>query len=179
MTVRLISHPSSLPSASPYRLVDARNRELVWANTFLDAQRMRQLSLRSLRAYGYDLLHLARWLQQTRHCLQHLTESLLINYVRCQLDHEPKPAASTINHRLGVRAVSIVSTTDGRFLGAGPTFSVPIPRARLWVTAALTITSLPACDCGSPAAWSFLFPPSRSPLFGKASIPFAISPSWP
>jgi site-specific recombinase XerD len=102
MTVRLISHRSSLPSASPYRLVDARSRELVWANTFLDAQRLRQLSLRSLRAYGYDLLHLARWLQQTRHCLPHLTESLLINYVRCQLDHEPKPAASTINHRLGV-----------------------------------------------------------------------------
>ena len=25
-----------------------------------------------------------------------------------------------------------------------------IPRARLWVTAALTIASLPACDCGSP-----------------------------
>ena len=102
MTVRLISHPSSLPSASPYRLVDARNRELAWANTFLDAQRMRQLSLRSLRAYGYDLLHLARWLPHTRHSLQHLTESLLIDYVRCQLDHEPKPAASTINHRLGV-----------------------------------------------------------------------------
>ena len=73
MTVRLISHPSALPSASPYRLVDARNRELAWANTFLDAQRMRQLSLRSLRAYGYDLLHLARWLPHTRHSLQHLT----------------------------------------------------------------------------------------------------------
>ena len=102
MTLRLISHPCSLPSASPYRLVDAQNRELVWANAFLDAQRIRQLSLRSLRAYGYDLLHLARWLQHTRHSLQHLTESLLIGYVRCQLDHEPKPAASTINHRLGV-----------------------------------------------------------------------------
>ena len=31
--------------------------------TFLDAQHLRQLSLRSLRAYAYDLLHFARWLQ--------------------------------------------------------------------------------------------------------------------
>jgi hypothetical protein len=36
-------------------------QEVTWANAFLDAQRIRQLSLRSLGAYGYDLLHFARW----------------------------------------------------------------------------------------------------------------------
>ena len=41
----------------PYRLVDQQDQELAWANAFLDAQRLRQLSLRSLRAYGFDLLH--------------------------------------------------------------------------------------------------------------------------
>src|SRR6516162_8503693 len=59
MTFQLILRSSVPPSASPYRLLDGKGRELVWANAFLDAQRLRQLSLRSLRAYGYDLLHLA------------------------------------------------------------------------------------------------------------------------
>jgi integrase/recombinase XerD len=102
MTLRLVAHNSSPASASPYRLLDEQDRELTWANDFLDAQRLRQLSLRSLRAYGYDLLHLARWLQQTQHSLPKLNQSLLLDYVRCQLDHVPKSTSSTINHRLGV-----------------------------------------------------------------------------
>jgi site-specific recombinase XerD len=89
-------------SASPYRLLDPQGREAAWANDFLDAQRVRQLSLHSLRAYGYDLLHLARWLHHTRHSLAKLDESCLLDYVRCQLDHVPKPTPQTINHRLGV-----------------------------------------------------------------------------
>ena len=36
-------------SASPWRVLDECGREVAWANTFLDAQRVRQLSLRSLR----------------------------------------------------------------------------------------------------------------------------------
>jgi integrase/recombinase XerD len=102
MTLRLISQNSLPASASPYRLLDEQGRELAWANNFLDAQRLRQLSLRSLRAYGYDLLHFARWLQDTRHSLAKLNQSCLLDYVRSQLDHAPKPTPSTINHRLGV-----------------------------------------------------------------------------
>jgi hypothetical protein len=54
-------------------LVDDEGREITWANVFLDAQRVRQLSLRSLRAYGYDLLHFARWSLQLslRHSAGH------------------------------------------------------------------------------------------------------------
>ena len=102
MNLRLVWHNSSPASASPYRLVDEQGRELAWVNYFLDAQKLRQLSLRSLRAYAYDLLHLARWLQDTRHSLAKLNQSLLLDYVRCQLDHHPKPTPQTINHRLGV-----------------------------------------------------------------------------
>ncbi len=102
MTLRLVLRNSLPASASPYRLLDKQGRELAWANNFLDAQRLRQLSLRSLRAYGYDLLHLARWLHQTRRSLAKINESCLLDYVRDQLDHEPKPTPSTINHRLGV-----------------------------------------------------------------------------
>jgi len=72
------------------------------ANALLDAQRVRQLSLRSLRAYAYDLLHFARWLEQTPQLLSEITESTLLSYVRHQLDREPQPSPQTVNHRLGV-----------------------------------------------------------------------------
>jgi len=63
MKLTLVERPLVPPSASPYRLLDEQGQEVAWANTFLDAQRIRQLSLRSLRAYAYDLLHFARWFQ--------------------------------------------------------------------------------------------------------------------
>ena len=64
MKLSLIHQSSVAASASPYRLLDEQGQEVAWVNAFLDAQRVRQLALRSLRAYAYDLLHLARWLQQ-------------------------------------------------------------------------------------------------------------------
>jgi len=102
MSVRLVVKNSSPASVSPYRLLDERNREITWANQFLDAQTVRQLSLRSLRAYAYDLLHLARWFDHTRHSLHRLNQSLLLDYVRHQLEHQPSPTPQTINHRLCV-----------------------------------------------------------------------------
>jgi hypothetical protein len=54
MSVSLIHKPALPVSSSPYRLVDDKGQEITWANAFLDAQRIRQLSLRSVRAYAYD-----------------------------------------------------------------------------------------------------------------------------
>ena len=102
MSFRVVVNNSLPASASPYRLVDDRGRELTWANQFLDAQRLRQLSLRSLRAYAFDLLHAARWFQAHRHSLAQLNQSRLLDYVRHQLQHPPQPTPQTINHRLGV-----------------------------------------------------------------------------
>jgi integrase/recombinase XerD len=99
MNLSLIHQPFVAASASPFRLLDAQGQEIDWANAFLDAQRVRQLSLRSLRAYAYDLLHFARWLAQP---LPEITESTLLDYVRHQLDQQPKPSPRTVNHRLGV-----------------------------------------------------------------------------
>jgi integrase/recombinase XerD len=94
--------PSVPASASPYRLLDEQG-EIGWANSFLDAQRIRQLSVRSLRAYAYDLLHFARWWSQyPAQPLSEITESTLLDYVRYQLDQEPKPTPQTVNHRLVV-----------------------------------------------------------------------------
>lgn len=103
MNLSLLHRPAVPAGASPYRLVDHQGHEIAWANDFLDAQRIRQLSLRSLRAYGYDLLHFARWrLQHSAPTLLEMDESALLDYVRDQLNELPQPTPQTINHRLGV-----------------------------------------------------------------------------
>jgi|APDOM4702015118_1054815.scaffolds.fasta_scaffold18802_1 site-specific recombinase XerD len=120
-----VSHQPLLPpSASPYRLLDACGQEIGWVNTFLDAQRIRQLSARSLRTYAFDLLHFARWLVDhppplaephpldqrnplaelhplaEPHPLAGLTQALLRDYVRYQIDQSPPPSPQTVNRRL-------------------------------------------------------------------------------
>jgi integrase/recombinase XerD len=60
-----------------------------------------------LRAYAYDLLHFARWAlaaltPQPARPLSDMTESTLLDYVRYQLDQQPKPAPQTVNRRLTV-----------------------------------------------------------------------------
>src|SRR5260370_13456066 len=104
MKCSLLCRRSPPPSASPYRLRDENSHEIAWANAFLDAQRIRQLSLRSLRAYAYDLLHFARWAprQELARPLAEITESTLLDYVRHQLDQKPQPTPQTVNHRLVV-----------------------------------------------------------------------------
>jgi len=102
MSFRLVVQNSMPASASPYRLLDHHGREVAWVNQFLDAQKLRQLSLRSLRIYAFDLLHLARWFETTRHSLGKLNQSLLLEYVRYQLEQQPSPTPQTINHRLCV-----------------------------------------------------------------------------
>lgn len=101
MKLSVVYRPSGPASASPYRVLDERGQEVTWANAFLDAQHIRQLSVRSLRAYAYDLLHFARWWRQGR-SLSEITQSTLLDYARYQLDQQPKPTPQTINHRLTV-----------------------------------------------------------------------------
>jgi len=101
MKLSVIYQPSGRAGASPYRLRDEDGRELDWANAFLDAQCLRQLSPRSLRIYAYDLLDFARWFEPQHQTLAQITESTLVDYVRHQLEQDPKPTPPTVNHRLG------------------------------------------------------------------------------
>jgi site-specific recombinase XerD len=122
MKLILIHRPSVPASASPYRLLDEQGQEIAWANAFLDAQRVRQLSLRSLRAYAYDLLNFARWwLKHPPRSLIEMDESTLLDYVRQQLNEDPKPTPQTVNHRLGVIR-SLYRFYSGRPLPAGSSF---------------------------------------------------------
>lgn len=102
MRLALVHPPPPEAAACPYRLLDEQDHEIVWVNDFLDAQHMRQLSPRSLRAYAYDLLHFARWFQNQHQTLAAITESTLLDYVRHQLNQLPRPTPQTINHRLTV-----------------------------------------------------------------------------
>ncbi len=101
MKLSVCYQPSLPASASPYRLLDEHGQPIAWANAFLDAQRVRQLSLRTLRAYAFDLLHFARWsLSPPPHPLAEITQSALLDYVRHHLDQQPPPSPSTVNRRL-------------------------------------------------------------------------------
>jgi integrase/recombinase XerD len=102
MSLRILFQTSSSQSQSPYRLVDAQNHGLDWANDFLDAQHVRGLSSCSLRAYAYDLLNLARWFSVASVQLSDLNQSMLLDYMRFQLNRQPQPAAQTVNHRISV-----------------------------------------------------------------------------
>jgi integrase/recombinase XerD len=127
MKLSLLHPPATPASASPYRLVDEEGQEILWANAFLDAQRVRQLSLRSLRAYGYDLLHFARWWLQHHPArpVQETDEATVLDYVRDQLNEASPPTPQTINHRLGVLR-SLYRFHSGHPLTAGsPGFQRP------------------------------------------------------
>jgi integrase/recombinase XerD len=90
---------------SPYRLLGPSGKEIAAANEFLDALATRGLSERSLRAYGYSLVNLWRWLAKERVDLRRLSEADLMTYIRFQHGAAPagaKVAPTTINHRLTV-----------------------------------------------------------------------------
>ena len=102
----LLQHRSDVAgSSSPYRVVEAEGGEIVWANRFLDVQRVRGLNELSLRAYGHQLLHFIRWWAQQpgvdaiRLDPPSFTESTLIDYVRAQREELPKRSPETINSR--------------------------------------------------------------------------------
>ena len=101
MKLSVVYQPSLPASTSPYRVRDEEGRELHWANAFLDGQRLRQLSPRSLRIYAYDLLDFARWFEPRHQPFVEITESTLVDYVRSQLEQHPKTTPQTVNHRLG------------------------------------------------------------------------------
>lgn len=100
MSVRVIYDPCAPASQSPYRLLRVDGSGLNWANEFLDSQRVRGLSLCSLRAYAYDLLHIARWFAANAIETADLTEARLTDYIHYQLNHQAAP--QSINHRLSV-----------------------------------------------------------------------------
>lgn len=130
MTLRLV-HQSTVPaSMSPYRLQDERGAEVTLANEFLDAQRIRGLAVRSLRAYGNSLLHFFRWwLDGPSRPISELSEPILRDYVRSQLDEDRGPTPQTVNHRLTV-VRCLYRFHHGRDIPLGPSGAHPVRSRR-------------------------------------------------
>jgi len=103
-----VVYPSTSSNAqSPARVVEqTTGREVDWINRFLDREYVRRLADKSLRLYAQELLHFVRWWESIHHtgaiAEGDLTESTLLDYVRFQSSQQPKPAGSTINHRVAV-----------------------------------------------------------------------------
>ena len=179
--MKLILTQRCVPQAGvcPFCLLDEQGHEITWANQFLDAQHIRQLSPRSLRAYAYDLLHFARWFQSQPHTLSEISESTLLEYVRHQLSQEPKPTPQTVNHRLTVIRCLYRFHHGQEIPGPACALSAHLHNAlpgRLWPSPAHDGLRSPASS--SPGASSSLYPQSKSLSFGRAFTPSGILPWW-
>lgn len=107
MQFQVIRQPVSNNGQSPVRVVEQPSgREVDWVNRYLDREYFRRLADTSLYIYAHDLLHFLRWWESVHHTAEitenDLTESTLLEYVRSQSAQQPRPSASTINHRTGV-----------------------------------------------------------------------------
>jgi site-specific recombinase XerD len=105
MTFQAIRRNDLPASQAPIRLVNAEGCEIEWANRFLDAQCVQGLQALSVSSYAYTLLHFVRWwsrrpgVDAMRFTARQFTESTLVDYVRDQLNEQPKPAPENINRR--------------------------------------------------------------------------------
>ena len=90
---------------SPFRVIEQSGREVEWINRFLDQQRVRGVADATLRSYAHDLLHFLRWWATVHKTAaitkEALTESTFLDYIRCQVDQHPAPAAASVNRRVG------------------------------------------------------------------------------
>lgn len=110
-----------------YRLVDARRCPIVQANRFLAAVAVRGLSRVTVRAYGFDLVVLYRWLDRSRYSLASLSGEKLLEYVAAQRLAGAQP--TTINRRL-TTARLLYRFCTGRELAAGRGSMAPAPYYR-------------------------------------------------
>jgi len=100
MTFQVIHSQDAGNARSPFRLVEQpMGRELEWVNRFLDREWLRRLADNTLRNYALDLLHFLRWWASVNHTdainQAALSASVLLDYLRFQAGHLPKPAVAT------------------------------------------------------------------------------------
>ena len=91
--------------ASPYRVVsEPGGQEIGWVNRFLDRECVRGLGELTIRSYAFALMGFVRWWFQTHAEItpSGLSEVLLVDFIRYQSGLQPRPAAATINGRVGV-----------------------------------------------------------------------------
>jgi integrase/recombinase XerD len=106
MKFQVIRTQNSRGAHSPFRVVEqSTSNEVGWINRYLDREYVRRVADTSLRIYAFNLLHFVRWWHHEHHTSElarkDLTASTLLDYLRFQSSLKPRPAASTINDRVG------------------------------------------------------------------------------
>lgn len=96
----MISRPRLVRYGESYRLADAQEELQERGNRFLKALEIRGLSVNTVRAYGYDLVSIFRWLIWTGKELKSLTQADLFDFVSKQKEQKARPRS--INRRLMV-----------------------------------------------------------------------------
>ena len=83
----------------PYRITGDESETLANANRFLRAIHLRGLSIHTVRAYGYDLVLILRWLHETKRCMKDLTCSnstiFIIALLRLSASRPMQPRSCT------------------------------------------------------------------------------------
>jgi len=107
MTFQVIHAPDTGSAQCPFRIIEQpKGREVEWVNRFLDREWVRRLAETTLRSYAMDLLHFLRWWASLNHtdAISEgiLSAAVLVDYLRFQAGQRPRPAAATINRRVGV-----------------------------------------------------------------------------
>lgn len=94
------------------------------ANRFLSVLETRGLSQQTTRAYGFDLLYLFRWLEETGRAFSDLTQLDLVDYIQYQKDKIAR--ARSINRRL-ITCESFYRYCYDKAITSAPGVSYPAP----------------------------------------------------
>jgi len=90
----------AIPVSGQYLLFDPEGDPVEDANRFLRAIAVRGLSPKTIRAYGFDLLVLYRWMAKAEKEFGSLTQTDLFDFLAAERDRKANP--KSINRRLSV-----------------------------------------------------------------------------
>src|SRR5665213_3586006 len=107
-----------------FRLVTGQGESVDEANRFLRAIETRGLSERTVRAYGFDLQLLYRWLSHRKWKLKSLNQTRLFEFIAWDRDRKAHPRS--INRRLSVYQ-QFYCFCFGKPLSLGARVSSPSP----------------------------------------------------
>jgi len=110
-----------------YRLVDGRRRPIAPATRFLTSVAARGLSSATVRAYGFDLVTLYRWLEHSQYTLASLSKDKLLQYISAQRVAGAQP--TTINRRLSTARL-LYRFCTGRDLDVAPRIATSVYAVR-------------------------------------------------
>ena len=156
----------------------SRAKKSLWANDFLDASAFANcLRVRCAPTLMTCCTSPAGGVHGRCRPLSEITESTLLDYVRHQLDQQPKPTPQTVNHRLGV-VRCLYRFHYGHEIPAGQSQFQRTYTKRCPLGYGRPRRAVAGLRLKQPRRVSCRSRPRRWPSSGAAFAPFAISPWW-